>query len=126
GSGNLKLGELTASASTPNVGRNVATTTLTDPKVLEGWFARAYYLEYTVSAEYELAPRVSISGGWYRRKFGNQTVTVDQRYDRSSYDGPFCLTAPSDPNLPGGGGYLACGLYDLTPALLSPAPSSLL
>ena len=124
--GNLQLGELTPSASTPNFGRNVATTTLTDPKVLEGWFARAYNLEYTVGAQHELAPRVSISGGWYRRKFGNQTVTVDQRYDRSSYDGPFCLSAPSDPNLPGGGGYQVCGLYDLKPALVSLPPSSLL
>jgi len=69
---------------------------------------------------------VSISGGWYRRKFGNQTLTVDQRYDKSSYDGPFCLTAPSDPNLPGGGGYQVCGLYDLKPALVSLPQKSLL
>ena len=58
--------------------------------------------------------------------FGGQTVTVDQRYDKSSYDGPFCLAAPSDPNLPGGGGYQVCGLYDLKPALVSLPPSSLL
>jgi hypothetical protein len=124
--GNLQLNELSPSASTPNFGRNVATTTTTDPAVLEGWFSRAYNLEYTVSAQHEIAPRVSVSGGWYRRKFGNQTVTVDQRYDRSSYDGPFCLTAPSDASLPGGGGYQVCGLYDLKPALLSLPPSSLL
>jgi len=79
-----------------------------------------------VSAQHELAPRISISGGWYRRKFGNQTVTVDQRYDKSSYDGPFCLTAPVDANLPGGGGYPVCGLYDLKPALVSLPPNSLL
>jgi len=126
GAGALQSGELSPSAATPNFGRNVASTTLTDPAVLEGWFARAYNLEYTVSAQHELAPRVSISGGWYRREFGNQTVTVDQRYNKSSYDGPFCLTAPSDPNLPGGGGYPVCGLYDLKPALVSLPPSSLL
>ena len=60
-----------------------------------GWGARGYNWEYTVSAQHELAPRVSISGGWYRREFGNQTLTVDQRYDKSSYDGPFCVNAPS-------------------------------
>jgi hypothetical protein len=123
--GNLQLGELAASTS-PNFGRNVASTTVTDPSVLEGWFKRAYNLEYTVSAQHELAPRVSISGGWYRRQFGNQTVTVDQRYNKSSYDGPFCLAAPSDPNLPGGGAYQVCGLYDLKPALVSLPQSSLL
>ena len=37
-----------------------------------------------VSAQHELAPRVSISGGWYRRQFGNQTVTVDQRTTRAA------------------------------------------
>ena len=124
--GNLQLNELTASSATPNFGRNVAATTLTDPAVLEGWSSRAYNLEYTASAQHELAPRVSISGGWFRRKFGNQTVTVDQRYDKSSYDGPFCLTAPSDPNLPGGGGNQVCGLYDLKPALVNLPPRSLL
>src|SRR5262249_21702897 len=78
------------------------------------------------SGQHEIAPRVSISGGWYRRKFGNQTVTVDQRYNSSSYDGPFCITAPTDPNLPSGGGYPVGGLYDLKPSLVSLPPSSLL
>lgn len=123
--GGLQANELSPSTSS-NFGRNVASTTLTDPSVLEGWFKRGYNLEYTVSAQHELAPRVSISGGWYRRTFGNQTVTVDQRYDKSSYDGPFCLTAPADPNLPGGGGYPVCGLYDLKPALVSLPANSLL
>jgi hypothetical protein len=29
---------------------------------------------------------------------------------------PFCITAPSDSRLPGGGGYQVCGLYDVSPA----------
>jgi hypothetical protein len=77
--GNLQLNELTASTSTPNFGRNVASTLTTDPAILSGWGARGYNWEYTVSGQHELAPRVSVSGGWYRRKFGNQTVTVDNR-----------------------------------------------
>jgi len=87
---------------------------------------RGYNWEYAVSGQHELAPKVSVSGGYYRRKFGNQTVTVDNRYNASSYDGPFCVNAPSDPNLPGGGGYPVCGLYDLKPALVSlPASSTI-
>jgi hypothetical protein len=119
--GNLQLNELTASSSTPNFGKNVASSTLTDPAVLDGWFARGYNLEYTVSAQHEIAPRVSVNGGWYRRKFGNQTVTVDQRYSfaNNSYDGPFCLNAPADPNLPSGGGYQICGLYDLKQSVVA-------
>ena len=29
---------------------------------------------------------------------------------------PFCITAPTDSRLPGGGGYQVCGLYDVSPA----------
>jgi len=119
--GNLQLSELTPSTSTPNFGKNVASSTLTDPAVLDGWHVRGYNLEYTVSAQHELMPRVSLSGGWYRRKFGNQTLTVDQRYSiaNGSYDGPFCANAPADPNLPGGGGYQVCGLYDLKQSVVA-------
>ena len=32
------------------------------------------------------------------------------------FDGPFCITAPPSPDLPGGGGYPVCGLYDVKAA----------
>src|SRR5262245_32941701 len=78
--GNLQLGELTPSASTPNFGKNVASSLLTDPAVLEGWQARGYNLEYTVSAQHELMPRVSVAGGWselatFLPKFGDRKST---------------------------------------------------
>jgi hypothetical protein len=119
--GKIQLNELTNSTSTPNFGKNIPSTTLTDPGLLNGWGVRGYNWEYTVSAQHELAPRVSVNGGWYRRAFGNQTVTVDNRYNKASFDGPFCANAPSDPNLPGGGGYQVCGLYDLKPAVVAQA-----
>ena len=117
--GKIQLNELTNSTSTPNFGKNIASTTLTDPALLNGWGVRSYNMEYTVSAQHEIAPRVSINGGWYRRTFGNQTVTKDNRYDKSSFDGPFCVNAPADANLPGGGLYQVCGLYDLKPSVVA-------
>lgn len=124
--GNLQFNELTPSPATPNFGKNIPTTTTVDPAVLNGWGVRAYNWEYAISGQHQLAPRVSVTAGWYRRKYGNQTLTVDQRYNSSSYDGPFCVNAPLDPNLPSGGGYPVCGLYDLKPALVNLPPSSLL
>jgi hypothetical protein len=119
--GAIQLNELTNSTATPTFGKNVPSSTLTDPTVLEGWGARGYNWEYTVSGQHQLAPRVAVSGGWYRRKFGNQTVTVDNRYNfaNNSYDGPFCVNAPPDANLPNGGGYQVCGLYDLKPSVVA-------
>ncbi|MFN7985489.1 MAG: carboxypeptidase regulatory-like domain-containing protein [Vicinamibacterales bacterium] len=116
--GNLQLTELSASTSTSTFGKNVSTTT-TDPGTLNGWGKRAFNTEYTVSAQHQLAEGLSVNGGFYRRAFGNQTFTDDLRYDINSYDGPFCISAPADANLPGGGGYQVCGIYDLKPAVFA-------
>jgi hypothetical protein len=127
-SGHIQLNELTNSTATPTFGKNVPSSTTTDPATLNGWGVRGYNWEYTVSGQHQIAPRVSVNGGWYRRKFGNQTVTVDNRYSfaNNSYDGPFCVNAPPDSNLPGGGGYQVCGLYDLKPSVVAQnlAPNS--
>ncbi|HXG87543.1 MAG TPA: carboxypeptidase regulatory-like domain-containing protein [Vicinamibacterales bacterium] len=117
GNGNIQFNELTNSAATPTFGRNVSTTSY-DPAVLNGWGARGYNLEYTVAAQHQVANRVSVSGGYYRRTFGNATFTDDLRYDANSYDS-FCITAPVDPRLPGGGGYQVCGVQDLKPAVFA-------
>ena len=68
--------------------------------------------------QHQIADRMSVNGGYYRRTFGNQTFTDDLRYDASSYDS-FCITAPKDPDLPGGGGYQVCGVQDLKPAVFA-------
>ena len=72
--GHIQSNELTASASTPNFGKNIATTTMTDPAILNGWGVRGYNWEYAISGQHELAPKVSVSGGYYRRWYGNQTA----------------------------------------------------
>ena len=120
-SGAVQLNELTASTATPSFGRNIPSSTTVDPAILTGWGARGYNWEYTAGVQHELMPRASINLGWYRRKYGNQTITVDNRYSfaKGSYDGPFCANAPIDANLPNGGGYQVCGLYDLKPSVVA-------
>mgnify|MGYP003694187005 CR=1 FL=1 len=86
-----------------------------DPAVLNGWGVSKHNWDISASIQHELVPRVSLSAGWYRRSYGNQTTIDDLNTSQSSYDGPFCITAPVDANLPGGGGYPVCGLYDIKP-----------
>ena len=116
--GNIQLNELTNSASTSTFGRLTVPTTQYSPDLLRGWGKRGYNDEYTVAVQHQLADRMSINGGYYRRTFGNTTFTDDLRYDESSYD-TFCINAPSDPDLPGGGNYQVCGVKDLKPAVFA-------
>jgi hypothetical protein len=66
-------------------------------------------------------PRVSIEVGYFRRwltHFSGQNDTVNDNLVTSAanYD-RFSVTAPSDPRLPGGGGYAVRDLFDVTPSL---------
>lgn len=116
--GNIQFNELTNSAATPTFGRLTVPTVQYDPALLNGWGKRGYNNEVTFAAQHQLADRVSVNGGYYRRTFGNQTFTDDLRYDASSYDS-FCIRAPVDSNLPGGGGYQVCGVQDLKPSVFA-------
>ena len=117
--GNIQLNELGTSVATATFGRNVSTTAY-DPEVLNGWFKRGYNMEYTVAAQHQIADRVSVNGGYYRRSFENQTFTDDLRYDANSYDS-FCINVPADPDLPygNGQGYQVCGVQDLKQAVFA-------
>ncbi len=63
----------------------------------------------------ELLQGVSLDVSYFRTWSGNFLVTDDRAVGPSDYD-TFSITAPVDPRLPGGGGYVIAGLYDLKPA----------
>jgi hypothetical protein len=83
--------------------------------VLTGWGVRPYNWTGTVSIQHELLPNVGLTADYYRRWYGNFQVTDNLRVSPQDYD-PYCITAPVDPRLPGGGGNQLCGLYDIKPA----------
>jgi hypothetical protein len=64
--------------------------------------------------QHQIAAHVSAEVGFYRRTSGNFTVTKNPDVTPADYD-PYCITAPANPQLPGGGGYQVCGLYDIKP-----------
>ena len=101
--------------SNSNFGKLGADTTY-DPDVLSGWGKRAgYNWEFSVGAQREILPRISIDAGYFRRWYGNLLVTDNLAFAPVDYQ-QFSITAPLDPRLPGGGGYPIAGLYDLNPA----------
>ena len=79
-----------------------------------GWGKRAWNWEMSVSAQHELVPGLSVDAGYFRRTRGNYRTTENVAVTPADYD-PYCVTAPVDARLPGGGGYQVCGLYNITP-----------
>ncbi len=93
-----------------NFGKDVFTTSY-DPVLLAGWNVRPSDWQIGVSVQHEILPRVSLEVGYNRRWLQNFTV-IDNLAQGLTDFGTFSVTAPSDPRLPGGGGYTVSGLYD--------------
>ncbi len=105
-----ELGQL----SNSSFGR-VSIATRYDPDTIQGFDKRRNNWEVSATLSHELLPRVSTDVSYFRRAQGHFTTT--DNLDVASGDfTPFCVTAPLDPRLPGGGGNQICGLYDIVPS----------
>ena len=89
-------------------------STAIDPQTRNGWGKREYNWEFSTSVQHEIAPRVAVDVGYFRRWYGNFTVTDNLAVAPSDFGG-FSLAAPGNVRLPGGGGYVIDGLYNLNP-----------
>jgi len=96
-------------------GQNVLTNNY-DPDLLHGWGVRASDWDYTVAVQQQLLKRLSVEVSYNRRAFRGFTVQDNTLTTTADYT-PYSITAPSDPRLPGGGGYTVSGLYDVVPSL---------
>jgi hypothetical protein len=86
-----------------------------DPDVTTGWGKRDYNWQFSAGLQQELLPRVSVSAEYFHTSFGNLIVTDDLARSPEDFD-EFSITAPADPRLPGGGGFVISGLRNITPA----------
>ena len=101
--------------SDTNFGRsNLVYSQTNDPRAVSGWGNRPYQWEFAGGVQQELMPRVSVEAGYFRRWKGNFSV-LDNTALASADFSPFSVTAPADPRLPGGGGYVIGPFYDLNP-----------
>jgi hypothetical protein len=81
--------------------------------ILEGWGIRPSDWQFGASVQHEVLPRTSVEVGYYRRWFQGFTVTDNTASTAADYT-PFTVTAPQNPNLPGGGGFTVTGLNPRT------------
>jgi hypothetical protein len=86
-----------------------------DPDLLSGWGVRAGDWSLGVSLQQQLMRRMSVEVGYYRRTFDGFTMNDNLALAAGDLT-PYTITAPSDPRLPGGGGYPVGTLYDVVPA----------
>ena len=90
-------------------------TTVPNPAIYNGFGARPYNWQFVASIQHQLKPGVAVFAGYYRTWYGNFIATDNLAVTPANYD-PYCITAPLDSRLPGGGGNQICGLYDLNPS----------
>jgi carboxypeptidase family protein len=106
-------GDLCGVISNTNFGRNVVTNEF-DPRVLDGWGIRPSDWTFTAAIEHQFLPRAAVNVEYTRRWFNGFSVADNLALESSDLT-PFTLVAPRDPRLPGGGGYVVSGLYDVAP-----------
>ena len=99
--------------SNANFGKPILTNNF-DRAVLDGWGVRPADWNFAAAFEHTVLPRTTVSVAYHRRWFSGFTVLDNLALQPSDLT-PFALTAPSDPRLPGGGGYVISGLYDVVP-----------
>ena len=106
-------GDLCGVMSNSNFGRNVLTNHF-DASVLGGWAVRPSDWKLAVSIQQQLGRRSAVDVTYSRRRYQGFAV-VDNLSLQPSDLTPFSIVAPSDPRLPGGGGYIVSGLFDVVP-----------
>lgn len=106
-------GDLCGVVSNTSFGQNVLTNNF-DPGILNGWGVRPSDWTLGVSLEQQLGSRSSVDVSYVRRWFHGFSVADNVALQPADVT-EFSIVAPVDPRLPGGGGYVVSGLYDVNP-----------
>jgi hypothetical protein len=69
--------------------------------------------QFSTSVQHEVTPRFAVNVGYFRTSFANFLATDNLVVSPGDFS-EYCITAPPDARLPGGGGERICGLYDVS------------
>jgi len=100
--------------SSSTFGTQVPTSLYADD-AKQGWGNRQYTWMTSVLVQHELRPGIGVTAGYFRTAYGNLTVVDNELVGPRDF-GAYCIQAPTDARLPGGGGYQVCDTYDISPA----------
>jgi len=106
-------GDLCGVMSNTSFGQNVLTNNF-DPRILDGWGVRPSDWTFSVSMQHQMGARASV-GVMYTRRWFDGFFVADNLSLQASDLTSFSVVAPEDSRLPGGGGYVVGGLYDVVP-----------
>jgi hypothetical protein len=98
-----------------NFGRTNPLATTFSPDLLNGWTVRPFGWQTGLSIQHELRQGLAAEFAYFRTWYGNWRVTENVLLTPADFDA-YTFIAPSDPRLPGGGGYPITGLYDVKQA----------
>jgi hypothetical protein len=93
-----------------------------DPSITTGWGVRPNDHEVSAGIQHQLTPRVAVDFQFTRHSFSNFIASQDINHPPATSFSSFCVTAPADPRLPGGGGNSICGFMDQNPTTFATAP----
>src|SRR5207237_1708814 len=93
---------------------NPKATTFADD-LLHGFGAQGNFWEWGVELQQQVGSGITATASFYHNWVHNFAVTDNIQQSPADFS-PYCVTAPLDPKLPGGGGFPVCGLYDISAA----------
>ena len=97
----------------PSTFGTVVNTTTYSPDVLTG--NRPYTWQGSLQVQQQLGRGLGLNVGWFRTSYGNQRVTNNLAVTPADFSS-YCIAAPTNALLPGGGGNPICGFYDVSKA----------
>jgi hypothetical protein len=109
---------------TNNAFGQVSVATRYDPETITGFDHRRNNWEVSTTLSHEILSRVSAEVSYFRRAQGHFTATDNLDLGPTDFQS-YCVTAPKDDRLPGGGGNQICGLYDVSAVKFGVATNNL-